>query len=102
MGFNEDGDFAARKDIQRDEELTYDYALAESNPDFRMECKCGASNCRGIITGNDWRDPAFRAANVNWMLPRLRLSSEAVIGGSRSKGCPAANRVAGRHSAQRR
>jgi hypothetical protein len=72
MGFNQDGDFVARRDIFKGEELTYDYALAESNPRFRMECNCGSSHCRRIVTGNDWKDPAFRAKNLSYMLPHLR------------------------------
>jgi len=76
VGFNGDGDFVARRPIKKGEELAYDYALAESNPRFRMECRCGAANCRGVITGDDWKDPAFREANLNYMLPRLRRASE--------------------------
>jgi hypothetical protein len=77
LGFNEDGDFVARKSIRKGEELTYDYGLAESNPDFRMDCKCGSANCRRVITGNDWCNPAFRAANLSYMLPRLRVAAES-------------------------
>jgi hypothetical protein len=77
VGFNEDGDFVARRPIAKGEELTYDYGLAESNPRFRMDCKCGSSNCRGVITGNDWKDPLFREQNLDYMLPRLRRSTEA-------------------------
>lgn len=72
VGFNEDGDFVARRRVSKGEELTYDYGLAESNPRFRMVCACGSSNCRRIITGNDWKDPVFRAQNLIYMLPRLR------------------------------
>jgi hypothetical protein len=77
VGFNEEGDFVARRPIERGEELTYDYALAESNPRFRMECRCGSVNCRRIVTGNDWKDAAFRARNLSYMLPRLRRDPEA-------------------------
>lgn len=77
VGFNDDGDFVARRGIARGEELTYDYGLAESNPRFRMDCLCGSSNCRSVITGNDWKDPAFREQNLDYMLPRLRRSTEA-------------------------
>jgi len=77
VGFNEDGDFVARRKIEKGEELTYDYALAESNPRFRMECNCGSAGCRGVITGNDWKDPEFREKNLDYMLPRLRRVSEA-------------------------
>jgi SET domain-containing protein len=72
IGFNANGDFVAIKDIKKDEELTYDYALAESNQKFSMKCNCGSSNCRHLITGNDWKDSEFRKKNLNHMLPKLR------------------------------
>ena len=78
VGFNDDGDFVSRRIIEKGEELTYDYALAESNPDFRMECKCGSVNCRHLVTGNDWKDPDFHAKNLAFMLPRLRRSLDEV------------------------
>ena len=74
IGFNEDGDFIARRDIKKGEELTYDYALAESNPAFKMTCKCATKNCRKTITGDDWKDGDIRATNLAYMLPRLRLT----------------------------
>lgn len=74
-GFDDEGDFVALRDIEQGEELTYDYALAESNPDFRMECTCGSRKCRGIVTGNDWKEEEFRAKNRERMLPRLRQSA---------------------------
>jgi hypothetical protein len=77
VGFNEVGDFVARRGIEKGEELTYDYALAESKPRFRMECKCGSASCRGVVTGNDWKDPEFREKNLDYMLPRLRRVSGA-------------------------
>lgn len=82
IGFNDDGDFVARRRIARGEELTYDYGLAESNPRFRMVCICGSSNCRGVVTGNDWKDPVFREQNLDYMLPRLRRSAD--VRGSKS------------------
>ncbi len=71
-GFNEEGNFVAIRDIEQREELTYDYALAETNPNFNMRCTCGSKNCRKNITGNDWRDEDFTARNREHMLPRLR------------------------------
>jgi uncharacterized protein len=73
IGFNEEGDFMARRDITKGEELTYDYGLAESNPVFKMTCKCASNTCRKMITGNDWKDEKFRAINLPYMLPRLRI-----------------------------
>ncbi len=72
LGFDDSGDFVARRVIAAGEELTYDYGLAESNPGFRMDCRCGSETCRRVITGDDWKKPEFRAANLPWMLPRLR------------------------------
>jgi uncharacterized protein len=77
VGFDEDGDFVARRPIRKSDELTYDYALAESNPRFRMECHCGSAHCRRVITGNDWKDADFREKNFDYMLPRLRRVSES-------------------------
>ena len=82
VGFNDDGDFVARRRVPKGDELTYDYGLAESNPRFRMVCGCGSSNCRGVVTGNDWKDPVFREQNLDYMLPRLRRSAD--VRGSKS------------------
>lgn len=72
-GFDDFGDFVALCDIKRGAELTYDYGLAESNPDFVMTCACGRTECRKIVTGNDWKDEEFQRKNREFMLPRLRL-----------------------------
>lgn len=72
IGFNNTGDFTALRDIKKGDELTYDYGLAESNPDFSMICDCGSPNCRRLISGNDWKNQDFRLANVEFMLPNLR------------------------------
>ncbi len=71
-GFNDDGDFIAIKPIEKGEELSYDYALAESNPRFSMGCTCGSKNCRRVITGNDWKDERFIVRNRDHMHPHLR------------------------------
>ncbi|HXM33928.1 MAG TPA: SET domain-containing protein-lysine N-methyltransferase [Pyrinomonadaceae bacterium] len=71
-GFSDDGDFVAIRDIEREEELTYDYGLAESNPNFLMECNCESLNCRRVVTGNDWKDEEFQERSREYMLPTLR------------------------------
>jgi hypothetical protein len=43
------------RDIPAGAELTIDYAMIDGHPAERMECSCGAQECRKIITGNDWR-----------------------------------------------
>lgn len=44
----------AMRKISPNEELTIDYAMSESS-DYQIKCQCGAKNCRGFITGNDWK-----------------------------------------------
>jgi SET domain-containing protein len=47
--------FVAMRDIPAGAELTIDYAMIDGDPAERMECSCGARECRKVITGNDWR-----------------------------------------------
>lgn len=48
-------DFIAMRDIEPNEEATFDYAMRNYRVDhFPGRCKCGAQACRGSITG--WRD----------------------------------------------
>lgn len=39
----------AMRDLQKDEEVTIDYALSESYPLWHMRCHCQAKNCRKVI-----------------------------------------------------
>ena len=52
--------FVAMHDIPAGSELTIDYAMGNGDPAERMECSCGAPECRKIITGSDWRLPELR------------------------------------------
>jgi len=50
----------AIRDIKKGEEISYDYAMVmnsdeRSNSYFKLECKCGALNCRKVITEDDWQ-----------------------------------------------
>lgn len=44
----------AIRDIEPGEEITFDYAMCESS-EYEIKCNCGSSNCRKVITGNDWK-----------------------------------------------
>ena len=46
--------FVAMRDIESGEELTHDWATTDDD-DYRIECNCGAADCRKILTGQDWR-----------------------------------------------
>ena len=44
----------AMRNIEEGEEITFDYAMCETS-DYEIKCKCRSSNCRKVITGNDWK-----------------------------------------------
>ena len=46
--------FVARRDIRAGEELTHDWAMTDDD-DYLADCKCGAPDCRKILTGKDWQ-----------------------------------------------
>jgi uncharacterized protein len=48
--------FVAMREIRAGEELTHDWAMTDDD-DYSVECKCGSSNCRKVLTGKDWQRP---------------------------------------------
>jgi len=64
--------FVAMRDIAAGEELTHDWATTDDG-DYEMACRCGAPNCRGVITGKDWMRPDLQAkyrGRFAWHLQR--------------------------------
>ena len=48
--------FVAKREIQPGEELTIDYGpLTAGIAHWKLDCACGAPNCRKVITGFDWQ-----------------------------------------------
>jgi uncharacterized protein len=56
----------ARRDVAAGEELTFDYGTTDTDR-WTLECGCGAATCRGRMTGDDWRDPAFQARHAGYL-----------------------------------
>jgi uncharacterized protein len=57
--------FIAMRDISAGEELTHDWATTD-DLDYEMECRCGARNCRGVITGKDWMKRELQEKYEGW------------------------------------
>ena len=72
VGFDGEDNFITTKYVKKGSELFWDYGLGETNPNFKMHCKCGSKNCRKIITGNDWKNSDFRLKNLKFMLSGLK------------------------------
>ena len=62
----------AMRDIQPDEEICIDYAMCDGSPYDEFACQCGAENCRGRITGDDWQIPALQARYLGYFVPYLQ------------------------------
>lgn len=63
--------YVAMRDIEADEELFHDYATARSAP-YSMDCHCGSDDCRGTVTGDDWRLPSVREKYGRHFMPHIQ------------------------------
>jgi SET domain-containing protein len=59
LGLRGEITFVAMRDIRTGEELTHDWAMTDDD-DSSTRCSCGASNCRGTLTGKDWLRPELQ------------------------------------------
>ena len=54
----------ALMDIEKGEEITFDYAMvlhkAKRAKMYRFKCLCGSSMCRNYVTENDWKIPELQ------------------------------------------
>lgn len=72
VGFNNQDDFVAIRNIKKGEELCWDYGYDECNPRFKMKCFCGQIDCRGYITGNDWEKLSKDKQRYFYFSPKLK------------------------------
>src|SRR5260370_20826542 len=56
LGMRGEITFVAARDIRAGEELTHDWATTDDD-NYSVECRCGAPDCRKILTGKDWQLP---------------------------------------------
>ena len=71
--------FVARRDVAAGEELTHDWAMTDDD-DGRIECRCGASGCRGVVTGRDWRLPELQRRYAGYFSAYLERKITAAAG----------------------
>jgi SET domain-containing protein len=68
----------AMRDIQAGEEVCFDYAMSDGHPDFYMKCACGQPNCRGAVTGNDWKIQNLQDRYAGYFMPYLQRRIDAL------------------------
>lgn len=66
----------AMRDIQEGEEITQDYGLLD-NEGYSMKCTCGSANCRGTITGYDWKKKELQDKYYNYFASYLKEKIDA-------------------------
>ncbi len=62
----------AMRDIAAGEQVTFDYAMCDSQPYDEFDCACGAPNCRGRVTGSDWQRPELWTRYDGYFSPYLQ------------------------------
>ena len=71
-GFHGQVMLVAMRDIRPGEELTYDYAMTDSDPRLWMQCNCQSRNCRGRVTGDDWKNPSLQRKYRDYLSWHIR------------------------------
>ena len=61
----------AMRDIEVGEELSFDYATCDGSDYDEFPCFCESADCRGSVTGSDWRRPEIQARYLGWFSPYL-------------------------------
>src|SRR5439155_12268160 len=82
LGMRGEIKFVAMRDIRAGEELTHDWAMTDDD-DYSVECKCGAANCRKILTGKDWQRPELQKRYAGYFSAYLadRIARQAMLAG---------------------
>ncbi len=62
----------AMRDIEAGEEICLDYAMCDGSDYDEFECHCGSLNCRGRVTGEDWKRPELWERYEGYFSPYLQ------------------------------
>jgi GNAT superfamily N-acetyltransferase len=60
----------ARRDIATGDEVTSDYGTS-TGVDYELQCTCGSPLCRGVITGEDWKQSELQSRYGDHWIPAL-------------------------------
>lgn len=77
-GLNGQIALVAMRDIAPGEEITFDYAMSDVTDYDEFQCECGAPNCRGVVRGTDWRNPALWEKYAGYFSPYVQRRIDRV------------------------
>ena len=69
----------ALRDIQPGEEVCFDYAMSDTTPYDEFDCQCGAINCRGRVSANDWRIQELQRRYAGYFTPYVQRRIDALL-----------------------
>jgi hypothetical protein len=72
LGWSADG-LVAMADVAAGTELTTDYALSITDPEYLLRCHCETYRCRQLVTGDDWRIPELQRRYADHWAPAVQL-----------------------------
>ena len=81
LGMRGEITFVAMRDICAGVELTHDWATTDDD-DYSVECKCGAPNCRKVLTGKDWQRPELQKRYAGYFSTYLSRKIAALFNSS--------------------
>jgi hypothetical protein len=70
-GFTDASTLVALRHIAPGESITFDYAMSDVNSFIEFSCRCGASMCRGRLTGDDWKLRELQVRYAGWFAPHV-------------------------------
>ena len=62
----------AMRDIEAGEEICLDYAMCDGSNYDEFDCSCGVPDCRGRVTGEDWKRPELWERYEGYFSPYLQ------------------------------
>jgi len=71
----------AMRPIAAGEEICFDYAMSDADPEFFMPCACGHTLCRKAVRGNDWQLPDLQARYKGYFSPYIERLIRGANGG---------------------
>jgi len=77
IGFSEDIQLIAMKNIQPGEELAFDYAFNETSFE-KFDCNCNSVNCRKIITSEDWKRKDLQEKYSEFFSPYVKRKFQQI------------------------
>jgi hypothetical protein len=73
----------ALRRLEPGEEVCFDYAMSDGSPYDQFNCGCGAVECRGRITGEDWSRPELWKRYRGHFSPYLQRRIDAKLAAKR-------------------